>query len=147
MVTIRSLLVIAMRDPDDVLISRLRFRHLELIRSLGATSSLHKAARSLNLSQPAVSKALIEIESSFGFKLLGRSPAGVTVTPRGRTILEGATMLPNSLREVRRSAARVERRIEIRLGLAPVLCVTLLPRLLWTLRKQGDEVVLHLRES
>ncbi len=136
-----------MRDPDDALISRLRFRHLELIRSLSATGSLHKTAKALSLSQPAISKALVEIESSFGFKLFERSPAGVAMTPRGQTILEGATLLLNGLRHVRLSAARADRRIVIRLGVSPFIGVTLVPRLLWTLRKQGDEASVSLREG
>jgi DNA-binding transcriptional LysR family regulator len=136
-----------MRDPEDTLISRLRFRHLELIRSLGATGSLHKTAKSLNLSQPAISKALVEIESSFGFHLFERSPAGVAVTPRGQAILEGATLLLNGLRHVRRAALHAERRVMIRMGVTPFLSVTLVPRLLWTLRKQGDEASVSLREG
>ena len=136
-----------MRDPDDALISRLRFRHLDLIRSLSATGSLNKPAKALSLSQPAISKALVEIESSFGFKLFERSPAGVAMTPRGQTILEGATLLLNGLRHVRLSAARADRRIVIRLGVSPFIGVTLVPRLLWTLRKQGDEASVSLREG
>ena len=136
-----------MRDPDDALISRLRFRHLELIRSLSATGSLHKTAKALSLSQPAISKALVEVELSFGFKLFERSPTGVVVTPRGQAILEGAKLLLNSLRHVRLSAARADRRIVIRLGVSPFIGVTLVPRLLWTLRKQGDEASVSLREG
>jgi len=136
-----------MRDPDDALISRLRFRHLELIRSLSATGSLHKTAKALSLSQPAISKALVEVESSFGFKLFERSSAGVAVTPRGQAILEGATLLLNGLRHVRLSAARADRRIVIRLGVSPFISVTLVPHLLWTLRKQGDEASVSLREG
>jgi len=147
MVTIRSLLVIAMRDPEDALISRLRFRHLELIRSLGATGSLHKTAKSMNLSQPAISKALVEIESSFGFRLFGRSPSGVAVTPRGQAILEGATLLLNGLWHVRRGALHAERRVMIRMGVNSFLTVTLVPRLLWTLRKHGDEASVSLWEG
>src|SRR5712692_7559678 len=136
-----------MRDPEDALISRLRFRHLDLIQSLGATGSLRKTARAMNLSQPAISKALVEIESSFGFHLFERSPAGVAVTPRGQAILEGATLLLNGLRHVRRSALHTERRVVIRMGVTPFLSVTLVPRLLWTLRKHGDEASVSLREG
>jgi len=136
-----------MRDPDDTLISRLRFRHLELIRSLNATGSLHKTAKALSLSQPAISKALVEVESSFGFKLFERSSAGVAMTPRGRAILEGATLLLNGLRHVRLSAAHADRRVVIRLGVSPFIGVTLVPRLLWTLRKQGDETSVALQEG
>src|SRR5215213_6962522 len=112
-----------MRDPEAALIARLRFRHLELIRSLGATGSLCKTASALNLSQPAISKALVEIESSFGFNLFERSPAGVTLTPRGQAILEGATLLLNSLRHVRRAALHAERRVVIRMGVTPFISV------------------------
>jgi LysR family transcriptional regulator of abg operon len=136
-----------MRDPEALLISRLRFRHLELIQSLGATGSLRKTARAVNLSQPAISKALVEIESSFGFRLFERSPAGVAVTPRGQAILEGATLLLNGLRHVWRAALHAERRVVIRMGVTPFLSVTLVPRLLWTLRKHGDEVSVSLREG
>lgn len=136
-----------MRDPDDVLTARLRFRHLELIQSLCATGSLHKTARAMHLSQPAISKALGEIESSFGFRLFARSPAGVAVTARGQTVLEGATLLLNGLRHVRRSALHAERRLVIRVGVAPFLSVTLVPNLLRTLRKHGDDAVVSLYEG
>jgi LysR family transcriptional regulator, regulator of abg operon len=136
-----------MRDPEAALIARLRFRHLELIRSLGATGSLRKTANAMNLSQPAISKALVEIESSFGFHLFERSPAGVAVTLQGQAVLEGATLLLNGLRHVRRAALHAERRVLIRMGVTPFLSVTLVPRLLWTLRKQGDEASVSLREG
>lgn len=136
-----------MRAPEDALVARLRFRHLELIRSLGATGSLHKTAKALNLSQPAISKALVEIESSFGFRLFERSPAGVATTPRGQAILEGATLLLNGLRHVQRAALHSGLRVVIRVGVTPFISVTLVPRLLWTLRKQGDEAVVSLREG
>src|SRR5262249_43149620 len=53
-------------------LSRLRFRHLELVRTLAHTGSLHKTARRLSLSQPAVSKAIREIESITGVELFAR---------------------------------------------------------------------------
>src|SRR2546428_14098106 len=92
-----------MRDSEAALIARLRFRHLELIRSLGATGSLHKTARALNLSQPAISKALAEIESSFGFHLFARSPAGVAVTSPGPAGLEGGNPPLNRPAHARRA--------------------------------------------
>src|SRR6185295_4092596 len=122
-----------MRDPETALISRLRFRHLELVQSLGETGSLHKTAKAMNLSQPAISKALGEIESSFGFQLFRRSPAGVALTPRGQAIREGATLLLNTLRHVSRAALHAERRVVLRIGVSPFIGVTLVPRLLSTL--------------
>ena len=62
----------------DHLVARLRFRHLRLITELQRDGSLRAAAQTLNLTQPAVSKALGEIESAFGFALFTRMARGVT---------------------------------------------------------------------
>jgi DNA-binding transcriptional LysR family regulator len=97
-----------MRDPDDFLVSRLRFKHLALVEALDRLHSIRKAAQAIHVSEPAVSKALTEVEASFGFALFERSPAGVTSTERGRVVIEGARLLLNSLRHVLVAAANAE---------------------------------------
>lgn len=119
-----------MRDPDAFLIARLRFRHLELIELLGSQRSIRRASRLMHISEPAISKALAEIETSFGFTLFERSSAGVVPTTRGQTVIAGARLLLNSLRHVRTTAAEAESGQIIRLGVAPFLALTTAPRLL-----------------
>lgn len=46
------------------LATRLRFRHLQLLLALEAGGSLRAAAQAMNFTQPALSKALGEIESA-----------------------------------------------------------------------------------
>lgn len=136
-----------MRDPESFLISRLRFRHLSVIEALSALRSIRKAARVLHLSEPAVSKALGEIEESFGFRLFERSAAGVVPTPRGLSVIEGATLLLNSLKHVRRSAMAVGDGVVLRLGAIPFIGMTVLPRLLRGLQGQGQGLRVELREG
>jgi LysR family transcriptional regulator of abg operon len=119
-----------MRDPDAFLIARLRFRHLELIEYLGEQRSIRKAAKLMHISEPAISKALAEIETSFGFALFDRSASGVLPTRRGDAVIAGARLLLNSLRHVRVSAAEADRGHTVRLGVAPFLALTMVPRLL-----------------
>ena len=45
------------------LVSRLRFRHLQLLVTLSEAGSLHAASTRLNQTQSAMSKSLNEIES------------------------------------------------------------------------------------
>ncbi len=47
-------------------------------------NSIRKAARSLGLSQPSLSAAIIALEKEVGVRLLVRSSRGVSVTPEGR---------------------------------------------------------------
>lgn len=136
-----------MRDPDTFLISRLRFRHLSVIEALSSLRSIRKAARVLHLSEPAVSKALGEIEASFGMRLFSRSAAGVEPTPQGLSVIEGATLLLNSLRHVRRSAAQAGGGVVLRLGTIPFIGMTVLPQVLRTLQAQESQVRVQLTEG
>jgi DNA-binding transcriptional LysR family regulator len=49
-----------------------------------------RAARKLQLAQPALSQAIGRLESQLGVKLLDRHPRGVAVTPAGQAFLEKA---------------------------------------------------------
>ncbi len=136
-----------MRDPDAFLVARLRFKHLALIDSLGALRSIRKAAGAMHISEPAVSKALAEVETSFGFPLFKRSAAGVVPTDRGEAVIEGARMLLNSLRHVRLTAASAERSQMIRLGAAPFLAMTLVPQLVQRIRGRSEDAQVSLKEG
>lgn len=114
-----------MRDPDAYLVSRLRFRHLSVIAALDSLRSIRKAAKVLHLSEPAVSKALGEIEVSFGFRLFERSAAGVVPTTQGSSVVEGAVLLLNSIKHVRKSAAAIADGLILRLGAVPFLGMTM----------------------
>lgn len=134
-----------MRDPDAFLIARLRFRHLELIEHLGVQRSIRKAAKLMHISEPAISKALAEIETSFGFALFERSASGVVPTTRGEAVISGARLLLNSLQHVRKTAAQADRGQIVRLGVAPFLALAMVPRLLQQVQllKQKSQVMLR----
>lgn len=51
------------------------------------TGSISKAAESLYMGQPHLSKALRELEESIGIEIFARSPKGVTPTEQGREFL------------------------------------------------------------
>lgn len=67
----------------DFLVRRLRLRHLELLVMLADTGTMRGAAARLHLSQPAVSKMLVEAEEALGGRLFERSRQGVRCTASG----------------------------------------------------------------
>jgi DNA-binding transcriptional LysR family regulator len=86
-------------------VNYLRIRHLRLLEALVALGSLHKAAATLHVSQPAASAMLQDIEGAFGVTLFERTRRGVVLKPHGavalarmRTVLSELNMLSEELR-------------------------------------------------
>ncbi len=69
------------------LVNRLRLKHWSLLNALADASTLNQAAVSLNISQPAATKMLADVEQAFGFALFERHARGVRVTPLGSEVV------------------------------------------------------------
>ena len=76
------------RSLEERVIRRIKLRELRILMTVAQVRSMGKAARQLALSQPAVSKAIAEMEYTLGVSLLDRMPPGVEPTPYGRTLLK-----------------------------------------------------------
>jgi DNA-binding transcriptional LysR family regulator len=74
-----------------------------------------RAARRLQLAQPALSQAIARLESQVGVRLLDRTPRGVTVTPAGEAFLEKAQATLAAVDEVKATARSWAREQEGRL--------------------------------
>ena len=74
--------------------TQIKLRHLSCFLEVAARKSFHQAAESLHLSQPAISKAIAELEEILGTSLFERSRRGVYLTPHGDAFRRyaGATM-------------------------------------------------------
>jgi DNA-binding transcriptional LysR family regulator len=70
--------------------SRLKTRHLVLLDELGERHSILHAAIAANMTQPAASKMLSELEKLLGTTLFERLPRGVTPTPFGEIMIRRA---------------------------------------------------------
>lgn len=62
---------------------KFRLRHVELIAELADCRSILRASRRLNLSQPTVTKALKDVETTLGLPLFKRSNRGLEPTAYG----------------------------------------------------------------
>src|SRR5262245_33450712 len=73
---------------EDRVMRRLKLRELRILATVAQTGSMGKAAAQLALSQPAISKAIAEMEYTLGVSRLDRTPQGVEPTLYGRTLLK-----------------------------------------------------------
>ena len=79
-----------MSQIDRVLRSNLKLRHLQLLVALDEFRHLGRASEFLSITQPAVSKMLVEIEKMFELQLFSRSTRGTEPTPHGATVVRFA---------------------------------------------------------
>lgn len=81
----------------DYIVRRLRLRHLELLVQLAEAGTVRAAADRLSLSQPAVSKMLVETEDAFGARLFDRSRQGVQANAFGAAAIRHARIVLGEL--------------------------------------------------
>jgi DNA-binding transcriptional LysR family regulator len=72
------------------LLNRLRYKHLHMLVALSSSQNLHRASQSLNMSQPAATRMLHEIEDMFGCDLFERLPRGMRPTALGQELIRFA---------------------------------------------------------
>src|SRR5947208_4011647 len=84
---------------NDAVKRRIKLRDLDILAALIETGSMGKAAGRLNISQPAVSKAIAELERALGVRLVDRSRRGIMPTPFGLALKKRSVAIFNDLRQ------------------------------------------------
>ncbi len=117
-------------------LSHLKFRHLLLIDYLRELGTLHKAAKALNISQPAATAMLSDLEALLGVALFERSHRGVQPTELGRQLMDSLSTLLNEYHHFAESLGQlVEGRDRmLRVGLVPQAFAAYLPRVIQQFR-------------
>ena len=112
--------------------SRLKVRHMLLLKALGALPNLRRAAASLNMSQPVASALLKELENAFGEQLFERTARGLQPTPAGSAMAAWAGLLLADLELARDDLKSISqgRTRRLRIGVSPLAAPTLLPHAL-----------------
>jgi DNA-binding transcriptional LysR family regulator len=85
--------------PLEQVSRRLKLRDLQLFEAVARSGSIAKAAKHLNLTQSAASKAMAQLERAAGVRLLDRSTQGVEPTPYGRVLLDRSVAIFDELRQ------------------------------------------------
>lgn len=133
-----------MTDPrsDRFIRSRLKTRHLVLLKELGQHRSILRAAEAANLTQPAASKLLSELEQTLGVTLFERLPRGVAPTWYGEVMIRraSAALAEMSLahQEVMELLSGMTGRVSIGTVLSPA--TTLLPEAVRVLKARHERV-------
>lgn len=106
---------------------RIRLRHLRTFLEVARQRSVGRAAGILNVSQPAVTKTVRELESLLGVSLFDRDGRGMRITPRGEVFLRHAAVAVASIRSGVELLAGGRDGPPIRIGALPTVSARIMP--------------------
>ena len=93
-------------DWDERRLGRhLKLRDLSVLLTVARCGSMGKAAIELNVSQPAISKAITEMEHTLGVRLFDRTPHGVEPTIYARALLDRGLIAFDELKQAMKHIA------------------------------------------
>lgn len=124
-------------------------RHLVYFREVARALHFRRAAESLALAQPALSRQIAQLETAFGTTLFNRSRRRVELTAAGRLLLERIDPLLRSLSGLESEVRAVaEGEVgHVRVGFTGLAMATVLPALLREFHRRFPGIRLELNES
>jgi DNA-binding transcriptional LysR family regulator len=87
----------------------MEFRQLKYFIATAEAQHFRRAAASLRIAQPALSRQIKALEEDIGVALFERSPQGVRLTEAGRSLLLDATQIMNDVGEAAERTRRTAR--------------------------------------
>jgi DNA-binding transcriptional LysR family regulator len=83
----------------DVQVDRLKLRELRILLVVTQAGSMARAAKELAISQPAVSRAIADMEDTLGVPLFDRSSRGIEPTQYGHALLKRGVAVFDELKQ------------------------------------------------
>ncbi len=134
-------------DWDERRVShRMKLRDIHVLLTVARCGSMGKAAAQLSVSQPAISKAIADMELALGVRLLDRNPRGVEPTIYGRALLDRGVVAFDELKQAARHIEFLANPTtgELRIGSTVAIATSFLPAVIERLTRRYPRLVFHL---
>ncbi|WP_285664451.1 LysR family transcriptional regulator [Actinorhabdospora filicis] len=127
----------------------MQIQHLRYFVAVARAGHFTRAAASLKVSQPTLSKQIHSLEDDLGAPLFRRERGGVVLTPAGEVLLPVARRILADADTARREVAELVglRRGRVRLGATPSLAAALVPPVLRRFHGAHPGIELHVEQS
>ena len=126
-------------------------RHLLVLLAVSDRGSITRAAESLNLSQPTLTKTLRNLEHSLNTKLLRRSSRGTTLTKFGEILANYARSIASELQRAEQELEALKKGVggTIAVGASPISAFDIVPAAAarFIASRPDTRIVLHSQEQ
>ncbi|ENK8427157.1 LysR substrate-binding domain-containing protein [Salmonella enterica] len=132
-------------EKNGLFSQRIRLRHLHTFVAVAQQGTLGRAAETLNLSQPALSKTLNELEQLTGTRLFERERLGAQLTVPGEQFLTHAVKVLDALNTAGQALNRKEDASAdvVRVGALPTAALGILPAAIGRFHQQQKSTSLQ----
>ncbi|PDN20372.1 LysR substrate-binding domain-containing protein [Salmonella enterica] len=132
-------------EKNGLFSQRIRLRHLHTFVAVAQQGTLGRAAEPLNLSQPALSKTLNELEQLTGTRLFERGRLGAQLTVPGEQFLTHAVKVLDALNTAGQALNRKEDASAdvVRVGALPTAALGILPAAIGRFHQQQKSTSLQ----
>ncbi|EBN1354264.1 LysR family transcriptional regulator [Salmonella enterica] len=132
-------------EKNGLFSQRIRLRHLHTFVAVAQQGTLGRAAETLNLSQPALSKTLNELEQLTGTRLFERGRLGAQLTVPGEQFLTHAVKVLDALNTAGQALNRKEDASAdvVRVGALPTATLGILPAAIGRFHQQQKSTSLQ----
>jgi DNA-binding transcriptional LysR family regulator len=120
-------------------------RELRQFVEVADQKSISRAAKRLNISQPALSRAIRQLEDSYGVPLFTRTGAGVELSAYGSALYSRAVRILPALDEVREEIEHLQGRAKaiVRIATGDLWGLVILPDIIRKFSETHPAVVVH----
>src|SRR5229473_2460271 len=128
---------------------RLKLRDMHILLAVVQHGSMARAAAALAISQPAVSKAIADMEHTVGLRLLDRTRQGIEATTYGRALVKHGTAVFDELKQAAQELDLLADPTvgELRIGSSESMAAGLLPAIIDRFSRQYPRVVLTVAQA
>ena len=121
---------------------------MQLIIAIEDYGSLHKAAISISITQPGVTKLLNEVEQAIGFRLFERTAKGMVPNEVGSCITKHARMIVNDLSHMRNEIVGIAEGAGGHISVGCIMgTVPMLTKAVYELRRDQPELTVEIFEN
>jgi len=124
---------------------RMKLHDIHVLMAVVQAGSMNKAAAVLNMTQPAVSRSIAELERTVGVSLFDRNARGVEPTAYGRALLNGGTAVFDDLRQALKDIEFLADPTagEVRIGCSSILATSFVSAVIERLSQSYPQIVFH----
>lgn len=126
----------------------MKIHQLRALVEIAATGSINGAARRLHVTQPAITKAVRDLEDECGVRLFERNPWGVVPTAEGAALLQRARTVVRELERAEEDLAHLkgQRTGKLVIGVTPIAGTAGLAEAFVDFRRHWPQVSVEFRE-
>ncbi|MGE4353312.1 MAG: LysR family transcriptional regulator [Oscillospiraceae bacterium] len=126
----------------------MRLDHLYYFNTICKYDNLTRAAEKINISQPALSNSVRQLETEFGVQLFHRTSKGLVLTEAGQVFLNESTIILDQINYLKKKMNElVAQKSTVNVAVSPLISTIIFPQVFHEFRLKYPNITVNLHEA